>query len=88
MFSCTVWTDNGATTNDRLLFAADPGFSAADLANFAFSGYATGAVEIVYGNLFEICPVPEPSTWASGALALASLLYMSVRRLKKLMVDS
>jgi fibronectin-binding autotransporter adhesin len=77
----TAWTDNGANTNDRLLFATDPGFSASDLANFAFSGYATGAVEITYGNLFEICPVPEPSTWFAGFLALAALGYQKRRRL-------
>ncbi len=76
-----AWTDNGATTNDRLLFASDPGFSASDLANFAFSGYATGAVEIAYGNLFEICPVPEPGTYVAGILTLGGLLWNQRRRL-------
>jgi autotransporter-associated beta strand protein len=66
-------SDSGAGTNDRLLFASDPGYTAADLANFTFSGFGPGALEIAYGNMFEIVPIPEPSTWAAGGLALASL---------------
>jgi autotransporter-associated beta strand protein len=82
----TANSDNGATTNDRLLFASDPGFSAADLANFAFSGFGTGAIEIQYGNLFEIVPVPEPSTWVAGVAAVFGLLYHRRRRLKMLLM--
>jgi hypothetical protein len=81
----TVNTDNSATTNDRLLFASDPGLSTSDLANWQFfndsgTAFATGAMEIAYGNLFEIVPVPEPSTWIAGALALAAVGYTQRRR--------
>jgi fibronectin-binding autotransporter adhesin len=76
----TALADNGASTNDRLLFASDPGFTSADLANFTFNGFSTGAVEIVYGNLFEICPIPEPSTWLAGVLTLISILYIAQTR--------
>ena len=81
----TANTDNGATTNDRLLFASDPGFSATDLANFAFSGFATGATEIAYGNLFEIVPIPEPGSWLAGALAFIALFATQRRRLSRIM---
>jgi autotransporter-associated beta strand protein len=79
-------TDNGATTNDRLLFASDPGLTATQLANWQFfddsgTAFATGAMEIAYGNLFEICPVPEPGTWFAGFMALAALGYQQRRRL-------
>src|SRR5207244_3172036 len=46
-------TDNGATTNDRLLFATNPNLSTTDLANWQFydntgARYATGEMEIAY----------------------------------------
>ena len=51
----------GASTNDRLLFQADPGFTAADLANFQFSNdsgvnYPSGAVLINYNGYYELVP--------------------------------
>jgi hypothetical protein len=76
-------SDNGAAANDRLLFAADPGFSASDLENFSFSGFATGAIEIAYGNLWEIVPIPEPRTWSTGVLAAGYIVWLSGRRLSK-----
>jgi fibronectin-binding autotransporter adhesin len=78
------FTDNSASGNDRLLFAANPGLTAAQLANVRFfddSGTFIGAGEIIaYGNMFELCAVPEPSTWVAGTLALATLLYMQLRK--------
>jgi fibronectin-binding autotransporter adhesin len=83
-------TDNSATGNDRLLFVGDPGFTATDLANFAFNGFATGAIEIPYGKagsttIFEIVPIPEPGTWLAGGLALIGLFAVSRRRLSRIM---
>ncbi len=82
----SAFTDNGATTNDRLLFATDPGLTAAQLANWQFfndsgTAFGTGAIEIAYGNLFEICPVPEPGTYAGGILALGAFCWNQRRRL-------
>lgn len=69
--------DSGAATNDRLLFANDPGFTLANLANWQFYNdanvaFATGGIEIVYNGYFEIVPVPEPATWLGGALLLGA----------------
>jgi autotransporter-associated beta strand protein len=72
--------DNGSTTNDRWLFATDPGLSQAQLANFDFAGFAPGATEFFYGNMVEIVPVPEPSTWVAGGMTLLSLLFLRRRR--------
>jgi autotransporter-associated beta strand protein len=73
-FTGQMGFDNGSASNDRLLFATDPGFTQTDLANFDFAGFAPGATEFNYGNEFEIVPVPEPSTWLAGGLALAGLM--------------
>jgi autotransporter-associated beta strand protein len=83
-------TDNGATTNDRLLFAADPGLTTAQLANWTFfndSGvaYANGAMIIPYGNMFEMVPVPEPGTYAAGMLALLAVSWTQRKRLASLL---
>jgi hypothetical protein len=83
-------TDDSATGNDRLLFAANPSLTNAQLANFQFfndSGttIGSGATIITYGNEFEVVPViPEPSTWIGGALALGAVGYMQRRRLREL----
>lgn len=66
-------TDTGSATNDRLLFASDPGFTQTDLAHFNFSGFGGGATEISYGGMYEIVPVPEPSTWGAGFLAVGAI---------------
>ena len=57
----TPGVDGGSPTNDRLLFQADPGFTAADLANFQFSNdkgdnYLSGAVLINYNGYYELVP--------------------------------
>ncbi len=82
-------TDDGSTTNDRLLFATDPGLSQDQLANWQFfdntgAAFATGAMEIKYGNMFEIVPIPEPSTWFAAGLAFGAVGYMQRRRLRRL----
>ncbi len=78
----TANTDIGTSTYDRLLFANDPGFTTTDLANYNFSGFAPGAMEIPYGGMWEIVPVPEPSTWLSGALVVALLGWTGFKKLK------
>jgi hypothetical protein len=68
-------------TDDRLIFATD---QAANLTDFSFGGIS--AVEIALGGgFFEIVPVPEPSTWVGGALALLVIGYQfSVIRRRRL----
>jgi autotransporter-associated beta strand protein len=83
----TAGSDNSAAGNDRLLFATNPSLSNAQLANFQFyndSGiaFAVGATIIVYGNEFELVPVPEPSTWAAAVLALGAIGFSQRRRLR------
>ena len=68
-------SDNGSARNDRLLFATDPGFSAAQLAQVQFyndngTAFAIGALEISYDGYTEIVPVPEPATWLAGTLTV------------------
>jgi PEP-CTERM motif len=86
----TIGSDTGATGNDRLLFATDPGLTNAQLANYQFyndagTAFAVGGTIIVYGNEFELVPVPEPSTWVGGALALSALGFMQRRRLARVL---
>src|SRR5205823_14184426 len=86
----TLFADNGSSTNDRLLFQADPGFSAGQLAQFQFyndsgSALGAGAMEIGFNGLFEIVPIPEPKTWVAGALALIGLFATQRRRLARIM---
>jgi hypothetical protein len=78
--------DNGSSNNDRLLFASDPALSQTDLANFNFYSdggstlFAAGGTEFVYGNMFEIVAVPEPSTWVAAGLSLLVIAYSQRRR--------
>lgn len=83
-------TDNGATSNDRLLFAASTNLTDANLANFRWyadgtgTPFMTGATMISYGDIFEVVPIPEPSTWCASALALAVIGYsFSANRRKR-----
>jgi len=80
-------SDNGATTNDRLLFTTDPGLTSGELADISFysgagTGYLGTGAEITFNGYTEIvAAVPEPTT-VFGALALAGLLgYRERRRL-------
>jgi len=81
----TLFTDNSATANDRLLFGTDPGLSAAQLANVRFfddNGAFIGPGGIIpYGNMFELTCIPEPSTWLAGGLAFGVLVFSQKRRL-------
>ncbi len=66
--------DSGVGGNDRLLYATDPAFTAAQLLQFQFSddagnAYPVGGTEISYHGFTEIVPVPEPATWLGGLLA-------------------
>ena len=78
--------DNGSANNDRLLFASDPALSQTDLANFNFYSdggstlFAAGGTEFVYGNMFEIVAVPEPSTWVAAGLSLLVVACSQRRR--------
>ena len=81
-WSGNAGSDNSATGNDRWLFASNPGLSNADLANFNFAGFAPGATIFQYGGTFELVPVPEPSTWVAGTLALLALGYTQRRRIR------
>jgi autotransporter-associated beta strand protein len=83
------WTSNASGpagvsgvdgTDDRLVFATD---QTSNLSGFSFGGIS--AMEIALGDgFFEITPIPEPGTWATGALAFAGLLLTQRRRFKKL----
>ncbi|HEX8078291.1 MAG TPA: autotransporter-associated beta strand repeat-containing protein, partial [Chthoniobacterales bacterium] len=62
--------------DDRLIFNSD---QSSNLAFFSFGG-TVGAAEIALGGgFFEVVPVPEPSTWAAGILALTALCYSKRR---------
>ena len=80
--------DDGSASNDRLLSASDPGLSQTDLANFNFYSdggtnlITAGGTEFVYGNMFEIVAVPEPSTWFAAALALSVIGFSQRKRLR------
>ena len=81
-------TDNSATTNDRLLFATNPGLTAAQLANYMFfndsaTAIGSGATIIAYGNEFELVPVPEPATWIVAALAIGVIARNQQRRFSR-----
>jgi hypothetical protein len=82
-FSLTIdsWT---AGANDRLIFVSD---QSANLGSFNFTGYGPGAIEFdLGGGYYEITPaspVPEPSTYVAGALALGALAYHQRRRFRR-----
>jgi autotransporter-associated beta strand protein len=84
------WTGTPITGGgtDQLYFGSDvTGLTAAQLADVQFfsgagtGAYTAGAIILADG---EIVPVPEPSTWAASALALAVIGYQfSVVRRRK-----
>lgn len=81
-FTLTIdnWTGTanavGSNSTDRLIFNSD---QISNLAAFTFTGYASGATEFSLGNGFwevtPATPVPEPTTYATSALALLALAY-------------
>ena len=70
-------TDSGIFGNsqDRLLFTSTPGFGNGVLIpGITFNGVGAG-MQVQYGSMFEIVPVPEPATTALlGSVALCALL--------------
>jgi fibronectin-binding autotransporter adhesin len=70
---------NGST--DRLIFNSD---QTGNLGYFFFTGYGFGGAEVNLNNGFwEITPVPEASTWVSGAFALGVVGFHSLRHRRK-----
>lgn len=76
-------------SGDRLLFdglAADftSRYSQNEVSFNNTSGYSIVQYDVLSGNPYyeitQLTPVPEPSTWAAGALALASLAFARRRR--------
>jgi fibronectin-binding autotransporter adhesin len=85
----TFFADNGAATNDRLLFISTTGLTTAQLASVQFTDDAgalmgTGATQISFNGYFELVPVPEPSTWIGGALTMVAIGYSQRKRLRGL----
>ena len=85
-FNLTIdnWTGapgiEGTGSTDRLIFASD---QSANLGNFVFTGYGSGAREIDLGNgYFEVvAAVPEPSTFlALGLILLPLARHLRARR--------
>ncbi len=87
------WTGTafaGGTTTDsssfgdnqsRLLFINDPGFGNGNLVSgISFSGFGQG-MQVQFGSMYEIVPVPEPATTALiGSVALCALIGYRERR--------
>ncbi len=68
-------TANGTTTYVLATYASHTGTF--DTVTNLPSGY-----QLVYGaTALDLVPVPEPSTWIAGALALASLVFTQRRRI-------
>jgi hypothetical protein len=81
----TLFADNGVATNDRFLYQSDPGYTAAQLAQFQFyddagNSLGLGATEILFNGWTEIVPVPEASTWVSAILSAVTLIVFATRR--------
>lgn len=86
-FNGLAGTDNGTSSNDRLLFDINPGLTNAQLANWAFfndagAAFTIGGTIITYGDMFELVPVPEPDTWIAAALTLLATGWHQRRRIQ------
>ncbi len=79
----------GNSGTDRLIFNSS---QLGNLASFAFNGYGPGAAQFdLGGGFFELTPisaVPEPGTYAAGALAFLGLAYSQRRRFRRRSQDS
>ena len=66
---------------DRLIFNTDPGFTLGQAINgISFTGFGQG-MEVQFGGMYEIVPVPEPATTALiGSVALCALIGYRERR--------
>jgi autotransporter-associated beta strand protein len=81
------WTGTAATMGtgltDRLIFASN---QSGNLASFNFTGFGPGAVQFDLGNgFFEVTPVPEASTYFSGAIVFALILLHHRKQLRQLL---
>ena len=88
-FTLTIdnWTGNygqqGNGSTDRLIFDSD---QSANLNAFYFTGYGTGAAAefALGGGFYEVvAAVPEPASYIPGALAVAALIGMHLRRIAR-----
>ena len=74
----------GGGSTDRLIFNTT---QAGNLGYFNFAGFADGARQFDLGGGFyevtPVTPVPEPGTYAAGALALAAIVFSQRRRLRR-----
>jgi hypothetical protein len=78
-----VAASTGTSFTDRLIFASN---QSGNLASFSFTGFGPGAVQFDLGNgYFEVTPVPEASTFFSGAIVLALILLHHRRQLRQLL---
>jgi autotransporter-associated beta strand protein len=68
-------------TDDRLIFSGVPD---ANLAFINFNGTPAAAILLDTG-FYEVVPVPETSTWVTGALALAAIGFTQRRRICRLL---
>ena len=88
----SIWNWSGTPVNgggaEAILFGTNTsGLTAAQLDQISFySGSGTGFLgtgawaTIGDGEVVPLVPVPEPSTWAAGALALLAIGYTQRRR--------
>jgi fibronectin-binding autotransporter adhesin len=71
----------GSASTDRLIFNSD---QASNLSSFQFTGFGAGAAEFALGGgyyeVVPLTPVPEPSTYIGGILALGALGFGQRRR--------
>ncbi len=79
---------NGGGTEELLFGTNASGLTASQIAEIQFVNPNDGQAPGVYGarilSTGEICPVPEPSTWVAGALAVMSLVFNQRRRISRL----
>jgi fibronectin-binding autotransporter adhesin len=69
---------------DRLLFTSDPGFGlGVAIPGITFNGGVLGQ-EVSFGGMYEIVPVPEPTTVLGAAGLLGFLGYRERRRVRGL----
>ena len=57
------------------------------IAGISFTGFGSGATQIAFGSMYEIVPVPEPSSTALlGAAGLLGLVgFRERRRVRKVL---
>ena len=96
-FSSAAWTGGALTVNnwtgtdfatgnpDQFLVASAGPLDSSFVAQISFTGHGTGAVAFnVGGGLYEIVPVPEPTTVLGALGLLAFLAYRERRRVSRL----